>query len=486
MVHITTPSQQTPAPTWRARTLLPMLRIATFVVVPAPAWLLSGCIILDGTSPGSGSGSGSSMSAGSSNGSSMDMSNPSLDPLPPPDIWRLELPIFNAGQQMRYDEGQLYLAKLYQDLGWKIVATTQGGLTGDIFDWLDPASVKGSDAEPPPLPTPEELQLPDGVSLSLTELDMFPGPEGLIPVVRPGFAAYVLGDSGASSLEDFLTNYVVPGVPGGPNRLYAGVASATPNLGATTHINSFGGLIQPGTTSLLEMVVGCRDPNNPVNGQMWQQVGIAASRDWATQGFQEFGAGTTLRVRVEFLTAGDATGPNKGGWVGTYAGFVPAAGARNAPNEAISTPSTVGGPQFEHLYDIRLWNGNWWVGWNGTWLGYYPGSLFNQISSQACEVDWYGEVYDKDPAIWTWTDMGSGQFANAGFGQAANFRNPNYIDPSGIPQWPAKIGDVSPRNDACYTRTDLATLPSPWDLFFYVGGPGADSLPGFPGSPNCK
>lgn len=106
-------------------------------------------------------------------------------------------------------------------------------------------------------------------------------------------------------------------------------------------------------------------------------------------------------------------------------------------------------------------------------------------------MDWYGEVY-ADPAAlakieqtWTWTDMGSGQFANAGFGQAANFRNPYYVDLSGKYQWPDNPIDVAGYNPKCYTKTALASLPSPWDMFFYVGGPGRNALPAFPGAANC-
>jgi hypothetical protein len=354
---------------------------------------------------------------------------------------------------------------------------------GDIMDWLDPASVEGSQEEPPPKPSPEELLPAEGLALQLTELDMFPelrGPAGTIPVLRPSFIAYVSGLTGATSLDDFLTNYLVPGVPGGPGRLYAGIASLTPNLGASSWINSFGGEIELGTMSVLEMVVGC-----PMNGEMWQQIGIAASKDWANNGLPNFGD-LVLRVQVEFLTAGssqEALGDGKGGWDGASAGFVHAEGAPYPPGVAIVNPSRINEDQFESLYNIRFSKGNWWVGWNGNWLGYYPGKLFgegasNLLASQACEVAWYGEVYDPNstPTKWTFTDMGSGQFASEGWKKAAIFRNPTYVDPSEISQWPdAAPPDANPHNDACYTKSGLGSGPTPWDRFFYVGGPGGDA-----------
>jgi hypothetical protein len=83
------------------------------------------------------------------------------------------------------------------------------------------------------------------------------------------------------------------------------------------------------------------------------------------------------------------------------------------------------------------------------------------------------------PTKWTWSDMGSGQFASAGFGNAANFRNPSYFDLSGAPQWPSSdpnvTKDTKPVNDACYTKTNLSANQAPWERWFYVGGPGGDA-----------
>lgn len=231
--------------------------------------------------------------------------------------------------------------------------------------------------------------------------------------------------------------------------------------------------------SLLETVVGCRDPNNP-GGEMWQQVGIAASKDWRNTSFWNFGD-SILRLQVEFLTAGDhleALGPGKGGWHGTKSehDFKPAKDALYAPGITL-VPSTIGGPQFEARYDIMFYKGNWWVGWNGSWLGHYPGTLFNELSSQACEALWYGEVYDPSATTtqWTSTDMGSGQFADAGLGNAAHLRNAFYIDPWGTSQWPATIFNFNERNDACYTRSNLIIGQTPWDRLIFVGGPGGDA-----------
>lgn len=489
MIYMLTTDNGHRARAWSGR-MLRLFRMATPAAMTA---LLSGCIILDldGSSPGSGSGNGSGKGDGASMGSGAGMgtSTPPAPPLPPPAIWRVELPVLDADQQKRADEVSQYLAKRYQALGWKIVDTTQTFI-GDIMDWLDPASVPGSQVEPPPKPTPEEMKLPDGVELLQTELDLFPelrGPEGTIPVIRPSFAAYISGLSGASSIDDFLASFVAPGDPAGPKRLYAGIVSEAQNQGALSWINAFGGPIEPGTMSLLEMAVVCRNLSTP-GPQIEEQIGIAASRDWSTNALLsgKFGD-SVLRIQVEFLTHGNTyLGDKMGGWDGMYTGFARVEGAPYAPGMAIPEPSTIGGIQHEALYHIQLANGNWWVGWNGAWLGYYPTDTFpNELKEHGCETLWYGEVYDpkSTPLTWTWTDMGSGQFASAGFGKAAYFRNPTYVDPSGASQWPDKNGNFKEINNACYTRTPLLSGAAPWDRGFYVGGPGGLRLDG--GSLDC-
>jgi hypothetical protein len=96
-------------------------------------------------------------------------------------------PVYNAVQLKRQHEGERHVAERYREQGWRIVETTQTYL-GDILDWIDPASIRGSDAQrPPPIP-PEQLRPPPGAQLQQTELDVYPelrGPKGTIPVVRP-------------------------------------------------------------------------------------------------------------------------------------------------------------------------------------------------------------------------------------------------------------------------------------------------------------
>lgn len=99
------------------------------------------------------------------------------------------------------------------------------------------------------------------------------------------------------------------------------------------------------------------------------------------------------------------------------------------------------------------------------------------MGSWACKALWYGEVFDPTPTDWTYNNMGSGTFASAGYGSAAYFRNPYYIDLFGDSRWPEgfNTGNVNPRDTACYTNSSLLISAPPFDRVMYLGGPGGDA-----------
>jgi hypothetical protein len=417
-------------------------------------------VLLSGCGPAEEEPPGSSASTGSE-----DVAESVGAALPEPAVRRVDPPVLTAEQRARSDEVARYLARRYRD--YRIVETTQTYI-GDIIDWLDPATVPGSQVEPPPRPPPEELRPPPGAELQRTELDLYPelrGPEGTIPVTRPSFASYVRGETDATSVEDFLQQQAL-GQPSGKNRLYAGLVAPHPNKGVVSWVNDFPATIEMGTFSVIETATVCPGSNSATTMEL---VGAATSRDW-----KNFGD-TVLRVQVEFMTAGDATGPSQGGWDGPVTGFQAAAGRPYGPGIALFPVSTVGGTQYTSRFEILLSGGNWWVSHNGNWLGYYPGYFFDLIPSSGCQAHWYGEVFDPTPTDWTWTNLGSGLFASGGFGQAAYVMTPFYTDPSGVPHWPDGALSAPPSDAACYTRSSLLTGGPGQDRYFFLGGPGGDA-----------
>ncbi|WP_170319490.1 neprosin family prolyl endopeptidase [Polyangium spumosum] len=402
--------------------------------------------------------------------------------LPKPSLERCAPDELNAEQQARQNEVDRFLATWYQESGWVILATKQTR-SCDVIDYLDPASVPGSEIEAPPDPV---YELPPEVMAQGTEIDDDYDAQGLawsVPVIRPRFAPYVFGEVPAASLSAFIRQ-TVPGAPGSSARLYAGVALPVQNTGARTFVNPYDGKVDAFGTNILEMAILCPGPDRDKTLDM---VGVMASRDRANF---ELTVPST-RLQVEFLTAGDrAIGPGIGGIEGAVmkagvyigqktTGFIGRAGAPYAPGAVLTPVSTVGGAIYESRFEIQLFGGNWWIAHNGNWLGYYPREGLDQIEFSACEAHWYGEVRDRNTETWDVTDMGSGEFAAEGLGRAAHFRLPQYLDAFAAPQWPDAALPSEPNNPLCYTSSGLqdesATLGPQFQRILYVGGPGGDS-----------
>jgi hypothetical protein len=373
---------------------------------------------------------------------------------------------YTPEQQVKKDEVDLFLAGRYEEEGWVILETTQT-CSGDIWDWLDSASVPGSEVEPPPLP---DIELPPGTELQLTELDLNPelqGPPNSVPMLRPSFGPYVFGDVEASSVEDFIDNEVtsVPGVPQAQDRRYAGINKVVQSLGVQAYINAYNGKVEETIMSVMEIAVVCQGPDPATTLEL---VGAAVSRD--RRNFDTKLQPTKTRFQVEFITPG-----RKSGWHGTPAkGFTTLRDTPYGPGAVLET-SEIGGGIKESLLEIQNIAGTWWVLHNKRWIGYYPSEFFNMMTSEACIVHVYGEVFDETLASWTSSDMGSGLFAEEGFGKAAYFRRPRYRDLAGTFQWPDGAMAATPNDPKCYTSSGLVVDPGLLFDGVFASGPGGDS-----------
>jgi hypothetical protein len=273
--------------------------------------------------------------------------------LPEPATWRVPPPELTPEQQQRQDEVDQHLAERYRD--YRIVETTQG-YSGDLIDWVDSATIPGTFVTPPPPPwTQADLTPSPGAEIGRTELELYPelrGPEGTTPITRPDFSVYVMGLTGAASLQDYLDNGQVFGEPEPEvkDRLYAGLISQLPNMGASGTINQFPGDVERGTFSIIEVGVKCEDAATPKTTEI---IGAVISRDLAN--FSD----AKPRVHVEYLRL---LGKKvvRGGWDDKVAGFVPAPGRPYGPGAEVAASSPGLGTQQEHHLDIyQAANGDW-------------------------------------------------------------------------------------------------------------------------------
>ena len=61
---------------------------------------------------------------------------------------------------------------------------------------------------------------------------------------------------------------------------------------------------------------------------------------------------------------------------------------------------------------VRNDGGNWWVWFNDAWMGYFPGSIWNNSFTMGNMAHFYGEVYSAQSRVPPLTDMGNGQFSS--------------------------------------------------------------------------
>ncbi|TMW85423.1 hypothetical protein EJD97_023180 [Solanum chilense] len=149
-----------------------------------------------------------------------------------------------------------------------------------------------------------------------------------------------------------------------------------------------------------------------------------------------------------------------------------------AMGAAISPTSSTDGSQLD--IGIMIWkdpkHGNWWLELgSGQLVGYWPSFLFSHLQEHASMIQFGGEIVNSRSSIQglhTLTQMGSGHFADEGYGKASYFRNLQVVD------WDNNLVPLSnlhllADHPNCYDIK--AAKNSVWGDYFYYGGPGRNS-----------
>jgi hypothetical protein len=391
--------------------------------------------------------------------------------LPDPSEGPTNEPALDEAQQARKEEAERYVTDvIYQ--GGTILGTIQLP-SGDVVDFIDRGSLPALPYdELPPLPFTPDLALPPGVELGTSELEHIPEAVALAatatPFQRPTFWPYILGETDATSIEDYLNRYQLGGQPSGGQHVHAGLISVQENRGISGFMNQFRPEVEPGSFSLMEFAIGC-PAEKPV-----EIVGVVISVDKVNPFGKNQHALTDgePRLHVEYARVDPTTGLVQYNWDNLDGSFKPnPLRMRHHPGQKVSV-SVPGGAQVEHFIAIfqEPLTHDWWIFYKDELLGYYPASLFTMLNGGACVTEWYGEVARHKPVTpepWPKTEMGSGQFAEAGPLLAAYVRNPKYHDLSwfGV-EPPDTIGFSSSYNKDCYNRSPLV------DGMFFLGGSG--------------
>ncbi|KAL6997134.1 hypothetical protein U1Q18_007257, partial [Sarracenia purpurea var. burkii] len=146
---------------------------------------------------------------------------------------------------------------------------------------------------------------------------------------------------------------------------------------------------------------------------------------------------------------------------------------RIAIGAAISPTSSYRGRQFD--IGMTVWmdpkHGHWWLEFgSGLLVGYWPSFLFSHLRQHASMIQFGGEIVNsRSQGYHTATQMGSGRFADDGFGRASYFRNLQVVD------WDNNLIPLSnlhllADHPNCYDIK--AGRSGVWGDYFYYGGPG--------------
>jgi hypothetical protein len=134
-----------------------------------------------------------------------------------------------------------------------------------------------------------------------------------------------------------------------------------------------------------------------------------------------------------------------------------------------SNYSSFGGTQYEFAAQFYLYAGNWWLALGGSWVGYYPGSIFagGQMAHYAQLIE-----YGTESVGSTWyPPEGSGNWASSGWTYAAYQRNLYYINLSAASVWDS-LTPATP-SPGCYSISGpYYSSSTGWGIYFYEGGPG--------------
>jgi hypothetical protein len=351
------------------------------------------------------------------------------------------------------------------DKGFNVVKTTTLP-NGQVIDWIEKES-QGNVASPPPFAPEQDAS--ENTALAAPFEGESVGPEGTVPILRSD-GKHRPTKSGPpmdkkSRIMPRQNQY---------QHWHTSTAEEATSYGTSASLSMFEAYVEySGDFSLLQ-------------GALIRKV--------TNYGYQTLEAGwinypdqvQRPHLFTFFNTGNYGFGDYIGGWNTDYKGWVQTDNTYY-PGMELNPLSVRGGEQHDFQIQYKLHEKNWWFAVNGTWIGYYPGSLFTKdgrsasetLESRADQVNWYGEIYQTgDPE--TTSDMGSGHFADEGYGKAAYIRNMKIFDTKDSNNtrdydgsWQVVVED--PKR---YSLDTHFKSGEEWGSYFYIGGPGAGGVVG--------
>lgn len=345
---------------------------------------------------------------------------------------------------------------------------------GQILDWV-PIESQGKIATPPPLTLLKRTPSAHDAALIAAIKPQDSGPPGTVPILRahgPTKPMKRLPRPEDNNSTSTLTARSYAG-----QHWYASTAQSVNNHGGTARYSLFKAFVeQPSDFSLLQVAV---IRNNAAH------AGTAPKSQTVESGWINYPDQVGDPHLFSFYTTNnyEAYGDNICGWNRDVAGWVQY-DADIYPGVPFAPLSTIGGDKYESDIGYYYYEGNWWLSALGKFIGYYPGSLFSQgvnaadtLNDHSDQINFYGEIYNSEDGLTT-TDMGSGEFPEAGFGNAAYLRQVEYYDTGNYAQTYDGSQGVIVSDENRYRLSANWNSGSDWGSYFYLGGPGAGGVIG--------
>lgn len=347
---------------------------------------------------------------------------------------------------------------------------------GQILDWV-PLDSQGHIARPPPLSLLKRTPTAQDVAIVNAIKPQDSGPAGTVPILRSHGPTKPMkrlpqaqDNNSTSSSTHAKRSY-------NGQHWYASTAQNVNNHGGTATYSIFKAFVERSSDFSLLQVAVIR--NNAAH------AGTAPKSQTVECGWINYPDQVGDPHLFSFYTTNnyEAYGDNICGWNRDVAGWVQY-DKDIYPGIPFAPLSTIGGAKYEADIGYYYYEGNWWLSTLGKFIGYYPGSLFSQgvnpadtLNDHSDQINFYGEIYNSEEDMTT-TDMGSGEFPEAGFGNAAYLRKIAYYDTGNNYQNYDGSRGVIVSDQNRYRLSANWNSGSDWGSYFYLGGPGAGGVIG--------
>jgi len=378
----------------------------------------------------------------------------------------------------RLDEIHQYLSDRYARREVVAQSETPGGL---YLDWVPIESQLGGEkpAEPPdddrPVRTDQGDHRAELTRFELERDDAELGPPGSIPLLRVpidrinptvGLNDWLAKSGHARRPAPVDTPHEIAPPAAADQHKYAYTSQSLTCYGTEGNINAWPVFVEWSDEFSL--------------GQLWLVRGSGTglqTLEVGQQTYKDLYGDWQPHLFTYYTTNGyTQQGDNKGGYNESVAGWVQYATTIH-PGALLTPLSVFGGAQYQVALKVQLWQGNWWLRVNGTWIGYYPASLYSTsgLRSQAGRLDWGGEVVDSGAhAGTTATDMGNGHWPYEGWQHCAYMNDLRYqSDTAGtMTDYNGARGAPTPN---CYDIETHMSSGGSWGSYFWWGGSGRNS-----------